>query len=328
MKRLLAIMRAPIWWGSKVIPAVSSALFVLALTGPSVRDSAELATSMAVYLIALTALAVFGHLANDFSDRELDARSGKVKPSQSLPSWLFVVMLILLPTLSLILVFALERDLSLTAWWAGAFGVAAAYSLEPLRLKSRGTLGWWASALPQRAFPVALAVMSLDEWTVSGAFLAIYSLLVGLRFIMIHQLDDFETDHEAGVKTGVVKLGRTKTVFLVTRVVWPLEVLALVGLVFSAGRDNLVLGVLVVLSLSLAVFDSLSYGYFSARHRPLGVKNDVLASFAGVYLPVVVSFYSLTTNKDTWFIAVFILVFTVPLAFRRMRFVVNKLGAG
>jgi 4-hydroxybenzoate polyprenyltransferase len=90
----------------------------------------------------------------------------------------------------------------------GAVGLAAGYSLRPLRLKERGLLGVLAAATAQRVAPGLVAVGVFHAAT-PGVWLFLAAVgLHGVRYILFHQLADAWNDFWTGVQTFVVLAGR------------------------------------------------------------------------------------------------------------------------
>src|SRR5262245_6164899 len=91
-------------------------------------------------LALLCAYASFGHLVNDYSDRDADRAAGKRRP---LGEWSTRSALALIAACAGVTALAAMRfDAATTALSLLALALAAAYSLAPLRLKERGILGW------------------------------------------------------------------------------------------------------------------------------------------------------------------------------------------
>ncbi len=226
--------RASQWWGYKIPPVIGAVGF-----GALVSQNAEsgLLTHLALLIVSAIGLATFGHLVNDCCDVASDALGGKTNrlapksvPARFAASTLAVI-LGLLPWLWLPM-----------GWWtAGLLGVEIglllAYSVPPIRLKSRGIWGVVADAAYAYAIPFLLAgtlAGSIDE-APQLVLLGGLGLAVGARSILYHQLEDREADELAGIKTAVARLGRPRTLRLVGYVLVPAEVILAVALVAVAG---------------------------------------------------------------------------------------------
>jgi 4-hydroxybenzoate polyprenyltransferase len=179
----------------------------------------------------------FGYALNDYADREIDRIAGKINLIGNLPkpvAFLFL-FLILASSIIVLIPFLHLPAVALCAFLA--YAAAAAYSLWPIRLKERGVLGLLASALAQRVCPGLVLFAIYQHWTLDTViFLSLYSI-IGMRWILIHQLLDEASDRRAGVKTFVHLRGSSITRTLMEKIVFPLELLlllVLIGLVSAA----------------------------------------------------------------------------------------------
>jgi hypothetical protein len=81
------------------------------------------------------------------------------------------------------------------------YALGAAYSLPPVRLKERGAAGLLAAAVAQRTLP-ALVIGAVWGCLDAGSLgWALLGMLVGVRYILIHQAQDRSVDLESGVQT-------------------------------------------------------------------------------------------------------------------------------
>ena len=183
--------------------------------------------------IASFGIGAFGHLFLDAFDQEEDRRNGKSNLWLALGtrgSWLALSGLLLVGWLP---------------WWwlpngdtvrwliAGEFTLFAIYAVPPLRLKERGLLGVVVDGLYAHVFP-ALVAWSTFAPTGNGEFaiisqvlLVVWLLPMGMRHLLCHQYDDLDLDRAAGVRTFAVRHGRTATLRLVTTLLLPIEMAAM-----------------------------------------------------------------------------------------------------
>lgn len=115
----------------------------------------------------------------------------------------------------------------------------ALYSLPPVRFKTRGWWGVMVGGAAQRTLPllVLAALYGLDGPTHAAlvALLAIDSLALGARFMLIHQQQDAEADRA----TGIVTIGTHSTAGTMRRYVqaaFAIEILSLAGAVVLISR--------------------------------------------------------------------------------------------
>lgn len=178
-----------------------------------------------LYYIRLTLFAIFflafGYAINDFSDREIDRRVGKTNAIAELPSkagitilaGLFIVGFAWLPVKNL-------RSINLAAL---AYFFIIFYSMPPIRFKERGVLGLIVAAASQRTLPALLFFDAYNHWQLDTMLLSLLFLFIGLRWIMGHQLWDFENDLRSGVKTYATATGKSRLEHLLAYLIFPIE---------------------------------------------------------------------------------------------------------
>lgn len=159
----------------------------------------------------IVGFASFGYLVNDFFDQEKDALVGKKNfliGKTALQKLLFLLIAILfmlspwyfLPhnlTIFLLLFFQLF-----------AFFI---YSSPPIRLKEKGILGLIIDALYAHGIPSLLAAYTYTKIAGKSSNFLFLSLLlcwqfcVGIRNIVLHQINDLESDKQTKTKTFLQK---------------------------------------------------------------------------------------------------------------------------
>lgn len=164
-------------------------------------------------LLVFFFLFAFGDLLNCLADRDLDAVS---KPylaeavdglgargvlAQALASAVAGVLL------TVHLAWLLDRWLLLPLVLAGLF-VAAAYSVEPFRLKGRGLWQlafYWLGLFTGPMVFTALLFRARPPWEVLVVAAAFGMLQTGV--ILVNTAEDYPEDRQLGVRTAVVALG-------------------------------------------------------------------------------------------------------------------------
>ena len=163
---------------------------------------------VALFLIFSLTGTAYGYLVNDLADVELDRRAGKHNVfhgmSRSRASLVVAAVFTVMVTCGLPFV---RRPYFLPLWivWALA---ATFYSLPPVRLKERGSLGLAATIVAQQPIPVAMAFAALGHLCTWGALAFIaYITLRGICSDVAHQMRDRERDEVAGATTFAVRHG-------------------------------------------------------------------------------------------------------------------------
>ncbi|WP_374443119.1 cytochrome P450 [Stella sp.] len=216
---LLHLVRWRDWAQSKLPTYLVAVFYGLGERGPP--DAADLAEAAALVLL-LCLYAAFGHIVNDYADREADRAAGKQRLIASLGEGAALTA-VALPAAGAGLLALLVFDLGTAALTAAALAIATVYSLPPGRLKERGYWGWLAATLAQRTLPFAAIFQALGAWDWVAVLLVLHGSLLGLRFIAIHQILDRRNDRRAGVRTVATVEGADRLRDLVRRAVFPAE---------------------------------------------------------------------------------------------------------
>ncbi len=197
-------------WGPDKLPFFFTFFFyaALAVPGPSGRFLIEFLSGV----VFLSALAVFGYLANDLGDRESDRAGGKENSLRGLgPGPASLVFLSVLAVMAVSALPFLRRGWFVLLW-AAQLLAAAAYSLPPARLKARGFWGLAANVAAQFVLPTLLVFAALGQRAGAGIIaLAAASFLHGLATEFGQQIHHLAADRAAGVGTLAVRLGESSS---------------------------------------------------------------------------------------------------------------------
>ncbi len=227
--------------------------------------------------VLLVALACSGHIANDLSDREVDARVGKSRPAARMGRAQVVLLLAGLAG-AVLAIAALGFGAGTAAWAAAALVAGYGYSLPPLRFKERGGLGVLAGAIAQRTLAVGIVFQALRGWDAGAVAFALHGTFMGLRFMLLHQLSDRESDLVTGIRTVATRETRERLEGWITRVLAPLEVAA-IGATLAWTVPRAPLGVALALGLAYlgrrgSRLPALSYGFLGELYHlglPIGL---------------------------------------------------------
>jgi len=143
---------------------------------------------LSVYLVLLYS---YGYLLNSYCDR--DAKLFRSTKSLLLA---LAVLLMVMPLLAM----------NSCAFFVGllTFLLATLYSMPPVRLKARSFLGL-SAALAQ--YPLPFALFECVTRSINYAVIA-YLLLLGVIKLMVHQLEDYDADRKAEIRTMAVAAGK------------------------------------------------------------------------------------------------------------------------
>lgn len=283
------LVRARAWWFNKVPLSVTLVLLLLdgaALTVPAV---------LTVVLVVLTVCAVgnYGYALNDLYDVEEDARAKRSNAVGALGRRRVTLIIV---------TSALAAELLATAA-AGALGAGLTfielllplvYSVPPFRIKERKWLGLAADALAAHVYPAALALLTISHLEVSpvpallSACVLTWSVAVGIRGILSHQLHTAERDRQGGLTTVVHGFDRLPLERFIAFVLLPIEAAGFIGAVAACGGGPVLWGC-GAFYLAAETFRTLHGGFVVTALRPEGQRYlpFVEESFYKAWGPIV-----------------------------------------
>lgn len=232
-------------------------------------------------LAQICLLSSFGYAINSFSDKKSDKLANKPNEfnfhSNSFGVTFVVFNIVCIFASSFFItsssyLYFLFLFLSIVSSWS--------YSCLPLRLKERGIFGLITASLAQRFFPVMLINSTIGSWSVSLNLIAILSLLIGLRYISAHQIEDYENDLKSNTLTYTVTKGIKKIKFISRFFIYPLEVtLLIVVIVFLGNAALFSIASMLIYIVSLLINKKLDKLLDGAKYFPF-------APFYNFYMPV------------------------------------------
>lgn len=257
----------------------------------------------------LCCYAAFGYAINSFSDANVDP-DAKRNPFSAMSPREAKVTIALVSGIAIIpgaVASAYYWRADVAGLIAAAYALAACYSLPPARLKEHGLLGVVASTLAQHTIPAAIVFTAVGTWDRVSLSLCALSTMIGIRYILIHQIRDERADVSSGIRTVAVIHGGELVRGVVRAIVFPLELIALVATIaFLAPTYP---GIVVAAAISILV-DTL-------RRQPDGSARPfnaeayrTLAGFYYFYLPVSLAAYVSLRDISLWPVLCFVLLWT------------------
>jgi 4-hydroxybenzoate polyprenyltransferase len=202
-----------------------------------------LAAARSILLIIFVGLCAgsYGHLVNDIFDIDADRKAGKQNHMTRFAPW----QRFALCALGIVLGFAPAAFVSYSrlslALLAVEYLLPTIYSIPPIRLKERGTLGVLCDSLGAHAVPCLYTISVLahespdrSNWGIGSAIAfpicgAVWALCIGVKGILIHEFQDREADLASGVDTFATRLSFANVRKPIT-LIFALELAALTGM--------------------------------------------------------------------------------------------------
>lgn len=311
----MKILRADEWWNFKTPPAVAVAV--------SLAWSQNIgAESMYLPLGLLLLTGVFGgayaSILNDLMDFRQDLAAGKVTGPMSLSRRARIALLVTSTATMAGTLLLLARHPVACFWFACLWAVHILYNVRPFRLKERGIAGVICIAAGEHLVPTWIAAgLVIDTsgrlphwgWAVAAT---VWSVAIGMRSILWHQLKDAENDRQSGAGTFGSRFDSNVLCRLGERVVFPAEALSLGVLLAWPGIP----AIWQALGLSSAI-EWLRWKYLGANPTVVAPRPNhrfALLEFATVFWPF--ALLLAWTQRETtawWLVAAQAVVFPQPL---------------
>lgn len=202
--------RAEDWWIGKASLLVGLVyLFTIYFQIPFERFGIWAVCS----LITIIGFASLGYLLNDFFDQEKDKLAGKknfllnTSAAQKIAYFCFALLMLFTPW------YYLPYDIFTIVLVVLQLLLFLLYSVPGIRLKERGLVGLITDALYAHSIPAVMAVHTyalISNKTTNVVWIAVlfaWQFCVGLRNILLHQLNDSDADQLSNTKTFTNKYG-------------------------------------------------------------------------------------------------------------------------
>ncbi len=309
-------------WATSKIPLFFVCMYYAALSRPVLVPSVIL--ELLGLLLILCLYAAVGYAINSLSDREVDRVSGKRDKLGEMPEGRVKAFLWLVFGASVVAPLLIYRDrLDVLALLALSYLLAAGYSLPPVRLKERGMLGLVASAVAQRTLPATLVFTAMQYWDWAAIGLCALGTIIGIRYIVVHQILDEAADRRSGVRTTATAHGGSGVRRILKWFLFPLEVGVAALTVALISMQH---WVLVPVSLTYLLWLLVQYAVLrpgDERSRFSIASYYVLEDYYNFYLPVTLAVFLAVDDAAFWSVVGFTLTWRTRLIGRELRNVVK-----
>lgn len=224
-------LRISEWWNYKIPPLLGMAFSMLFFHQIAFQKAAIF---LLLLLIWAFGAAGFGYFLNDWTDIKEDQQAGKSNGAARLPLWQRWLLLLVLLLLSIVPWFFFPFSLVTLGAVGFQLLLFVLYSVPPVRLKPRYSLGILADALYAHVLPGLIALSAFNALSptplpllhpIIGVYFC-WSLAQGARNIILHQIKDRDLDTQAGLTT-LATLGQSKRLLRFIRIwILPVEIIA------------------------------------------------------------------------------------------------------
>lgn len=305
------LLRFSLWW-QHIVPPILAGAYLAAAVGA--LPPARLVTLLPPFLLSVIGIAGFGYFLNDVCDIAADRAAGKTNAAAARPPLARAGILLALLGAGLAPWSLLPANPVNLALLALQVGVLTLYSARPFRLKERGLVGAFADTLYGHVLPVAITLSTFfpepasafqrtgSSWPAGllGLLMVLVLVSKGLRNILLHQLGDRFNDRRAGLRTFVVGAGPVTTLSLINRLLLPVEIGALSGiLLLLAPAAPVWVGFVAFLGFTSLMFSAWKFPYLPKRQmrfKFLYFLND----FYEEWLPPTVLAIAVLRHGELW----------------------------
>lgn len=226
MESLLKLIRWDEWYDSKIALFFFVCYYLLLLHNKVQLQDMLLLLPLGIFYISL---ASFGFMLNDYSDKFVDTVSGKVNAMNRLSNRQQILVLAIALFVGLIAFIPFYQYKFAVIFTALSYLSSILYSVHPFRLKEKGAWGIMCASLAQWALPVLIVFGVFEYFGLDTLLFVILSFLIGLRWILVHQLIDRDKDIQVSIKTFAINRSPTK-IYSAMRFLFAIELISMIGL--------------------------------------------------------------------------------------------------
>jgi 4-hydroxybenzoate polyprenyltransferase len=263
--------------------------------------------------------ASFGYVVNDYSDRTIDKAAGKKKIQFKIPSSKIKLLILALCLGGITISFPLwQKNYVALSLIFAMYMIAMFYSIPPIRFKERKWLAPVIASLTQRTFPILLCFSIFKQFETDTILFVLLSLIIGIRYILVHQIKDYNNDVATNVKTLVVDWGVIKGKRYLFTYIIPLEIilLGITVLYLCFSIPILILFVVCYLTVTLLLRLRFSQEWLFTS---VILNESFLSNFYFLFLPLFFSTLSSLSSPNLFILPVFHLIWNKKLIYENIK---------
>jgi hypothetical protein len=237
---LRRILKTYKWWNSEPPLMLAFVYYELSRARPHARFGHDVAM-LALFMVATIGIAGFGHVLNDICDVVPDRVRGAHNVAAGRSRAQTAVLMAGVLAAAAIPWLFVPVDPAIVALLVVEFALFAAYSLPPIRLKTRGAAGAIADGLYAYTVPVLVSMLVFARLGHASAPIALlilvgaWTLVTGVRRVLVHQLEVVGRDERVGDRTVATRRGWLSTYRLLTDRLAPAETALCVAVLLALG---------------------------------------------------------------------------------------------
>ena len=208
MRRFLKLIRWYDWYDSKLPLFFLAYYYLLIIHNELYIQSLILFLPLGVFFASL---ASFGYMLNDYFDKSADRIAGKENLMSLLKDWQQILILIIVLCINLFSFIPFYQHKFAIIFLLLSYLSSILYSAPPLRLKEKGISGVVCVSMAQRVFPIMIVFAIFEHFRLDTFIFTLLSFLIGVRWILVHQILDYDKDIQANVETFAVSNSPVRT---------------------------------------------------------------------------------------------------------------------
>ena len=272
-------------------------------------------------------IAGLGYVMNDIKDFKDDLQNNKPNLFNKFSKSQSVLLVVLFALLSIFPWLYLPTDKYTFYLLVIEFLLFFVYAFPPFRLKEKGFLGIITDALYAQVVPSLLAVYTFSKISntiLNVKLIVLYSawlLLVGIRNIIKHQVEDFDNDKNTKTKTFVTIYGIEYSKKISLKYLFPIEFILFTSLLITINTPYFIalLGYLLyttILFIKRNKTTEIDLFYF--------INTRIFNEFYEIHLPIILLVCFCFSNAIFIFILGFNLLIFSPIYLSYLKGFLNK----
>ncbi len=299
--KIFQVLRFTDWWQYKVAPLAG---FIYLMVFWNQYNLAEAIKYLLLLMVVIIGFAGVGHIINDFYDKKVDERAGKINRYGQLKSWQQIALLMVLLSMGFLPWAVIQLKFQIAMLLILQLLLYVAYSHPYIRLKEKHFWGVLCDALYGHAIPVVVVIMACAQYQHINFHVLLFllftfgwSLFKGFRNILLHQLDDRKNDQKVGLTTFPVKFKPLFTLNLINRIVLPFEFLVFCVWLFLLSESVPFLWIWFLVFLVFTYLKFSGWHLWTIPYRQLKFKFlFFLNDFYEQWLPVIFGIYMIAAD--------------------------------
>lgn len=192
------------------------------------------------------------------------------------------------------------------------------YAFPPFRLKEKGFYGIICDSLYAQVIPCSLAAytfykIEFPKELISNYYIFIgifWLFIIGIRNILIHQIDDFENDKNTNTQTFTTNIGKRKTMQFIYKTIFPIEIILFFALLYILPKNGIFIIILyLIYTIAIYLINQRQFKKNFAHY----INQRILNEFYEIYLPILLLITYYISGSNSLYIPIFHLMLFSPI---------------